>query len=128
MGTRRAGIEVEGASRLRKTLKAAGDDLSDMKEAHAAAAQFVAHQAASRAPRVTGTLAGGVRGSGAASVATIRAGGARVPYANPIHWGWPARNIAPQPFITEAAQATEGTWIELYERAADRALDKVKGL
>jgi hypothetical protein len=126
--TRKPGVEVEGARQLRKTLKAAGDDLGELKAAHAAAARLVSAAAAARAPKRTGRLAGTVRGSGAASVATIRAGSAAVRYAQPIHWGWPARNIAPNPFISQAAQATESVWVPLYEREVDHALSKVKGI
>lgn len=55
------------------------------------------------------------------------AGGAAVPYAGPIHWGWPSHNIEPQPFIAAAAQDTEPQWLGLYERDVQRTLDRVKG-
>lgn len=121
------GIEVVGARELRSTLKRAGEDLGDLKAAHAAAAQLVTATSRPKAPRRTGTLSGSVRGSGTSTAAIIRAGGARVPYAGPIHFGWRAHNIEPQPFISEAAQSTEPAWTALYTRAVDRILDKVKG-
>jgi hypothetical protein len=124
----KAGIRVEGAPELRRTLKRAGDDLSDLKTAHATAAQYVAARSRGTAPRRKGVLAASVRGSGTKTAAVIRAGGARVPYAGPIHFGWPSRGIAPQPWITEAAEDTEPTWVEIYERAVTRILDRVKGL
>lgn len=122
-----ASLRVEGAAELRRTLKAAGDDLNDLKDAHATAARLVAADAAQRAPRRTGRLASNVRGSGAKTSATIRAGGAKVPYAGPIHWGWPAHNIKPNPFIAEAAQTTEGAWTAIYHNSVQRILDRVKG-
>lgn len=128
MAARTEGIRVEGAKELRATLKRAGDDLGDLKAAHSEAAQLVTGVSRARAPKRSGTLAGSVRGSGAATTATIRAGGSRVPYAGPIHYGWPAHNIAPQPFISEAAQATEPAWVHLYDQAVEKILDRVKGI
>lgn len=121
-------VRVEGARRLRSTLRKAGQDLGDLKTAHTAAAGIVTPAARGRAPRRTGRLAGDVRGSGTTTAATIRVGRASVPYAQPVHWGWPRRGIAANPFVTEAAQATEPTWVQAYESAVSRILDRVKGI
>lgn len=118
-------VQVEGARELRRTLRKAGDDLSDMKAAHTKAAGTVL--ARQIAPARTGTLAATVRGTGTKTAAIIRAGYARVPYANPIHWGWPARNIAAQPWISEAAQGSEAVWYPVYVADVQRITDKVKG-
>jgi hypothetical protein len=126
--TRDVGIRVEGAAELRRTLKRAGDDLSDLKAAHAGAAQIVVARGRGKAPRRRGVLAASVRGSGTKTAAVIRAGGARVPYAGPIHWGWPARNIEAQPFLSEAATETEQIWLELYESSVERILHRIKGI
>lgn len=122
------GIRIEGAARLRRTLKAAGDDLSDLREANQAAVGIVTSAGRARTPRRTGRLASSVRGSATARIATVRAGGAAVPYAGPIHWGWPARGIAAQPFLSEAARETEPRWIGLYEAAVETAINKVEGI
>ena len=124
----RAVVEVEGAKRLRATLKAAGDDLSDLRDVHNRVAGVVTPRARGTAPKRSGTLAGSVRGSGTKTQAVIRAGGARVPYAGPIHFGWPARGIEPQPFISEAAQATEPQWFGIYQDEVEEILDRVKGI
>ena len=55
------------------------------------------------------------------------AGGAKVPYAGPIHWGWPDRNIEPHPFIADTAGETEQTWLPIYEQDLQRICDSVKG-
>ena len=120
-------VSVEGARELRRTLRAAGDDLEDLKAANLQAAQIAAEAARARAPHVTGQLAGDIRASGTKTAGTIRAGRKRIPYAGPIHWGWPARGIEAQPYITEGAQATESIWVPLYEELMDEALAKVKG-
>jgi hypothetical protein len=120
-------IRVEGARELRRTLKRAGDDLADLKEANARAAQIVAQWASVTAPRRTGALGQSVRPNRAAGRARITGGSAAVPYAGPIHWGWPRRNITAQPFISEAAVATQPAWLPAYRDDVQRVVDRVKG-
>jgi hypothetical protein len=120
-------LEVRGARQLRATLRRAGDDLEEMKAIHATVAGMVAAAAQSRAPRRTGRLAATVRPSGARTQAVVRAGYARVPYANPIHWGWPRRGIRPSLFLTSAAADTEPLWFATYTRAVDAILERIKG-
>lgn len=122
----RAVLEVRGARELRRSLKRAGQDTTELKTVHAEVGRIVV--AAARPPRRSGRLASSVRAGTAASSATVRAGGARVPYAGPIHWGWPARGISARPFLTDAAQRTEPTWTEVYEREIERILDQIQGV
>lgn len=123
----RAVVEVEGARELRRTMKAAGEDLGDLKDANAEVAAYVAAAARGAAPSVSGRLAGSVRGNRAAASAVVKAGGAAVPYAGPIHWGWPSRNIAAHPFVADTAAETEPHWTETYREAVQRILDRIKG-
>jgi hypothetical protein len=120
-------VRVEGARELRRTLKAAGNDLEDLKKVNATIARYVALRAAAMAPRRSGRLAGSVRGNQAKTMAAVRAGGARVPYANVIHWGWPRHHIASQPFLVDAAHITEPTWTRYYLREVERILSHVHG-
>ena len=120
-------VRIDGLTGLRRKLREAGDDLADLKDANASVAQLVAAAAASRAPRSSGALAGSVRGNRAAGKATVNAGGARVPYAGPIHYGWPAHGIEPHPFVIDAAQGTEAQWLPIYQEAIDQAVDRVGG-
>lgn len=127
MVDRQAGIRVQGARELRASLRRMGADLADLKAANARAAAIVAAAAAARAPRRTGRLAGSIRGNRAVGRAQVLGGGARVPYAGPIHWGWPSHHIEPQPFASEAAQATEPTWLPAYQQDIDAAVARVHG-
>ena len=120
-------VEVQGARQLRATLKAAGDDLSDLKDANAAVGSMVASAAAGLVPVVTGALAGTIRGTRAAGGASVKAGAASVPYAGPIHWGWPARNIKAQPFLTEAGRNTEPQWTQTYLDELEKIIARVEG-
>lgn len=122
-----AGVRVEGARELRKSLKAAGVEMADLKAVNANVAAMVASAASAAAPRKSGRLAASVRGNKAVATARISAGTAGVPYAGPIHWGWPARNIEPQPFIADTALALQDQWVGLYEAGIADILAKVEG-
>lgn len=126
------GLKIEGGRQLRRTLREAGSDLQDLKESNAAAAGIVSGKAKSWAPTRSGRLMASVRSSGTKTAGIVRAGNNRkskngVPYAAPIHWGWKARNIKANPFLSYSAQATEPTWIRLYESLVNKALSKIKG-
>lgn len=96
-------LQVQGASRLRATLKKAGVTVEDLKAAHAAIQDLVLATARGTVPRRTGALAGTLRGGQQQGAAVVMAGkGKQVPYANPIHWGWPKRHITAQPFLYDA--------------------------
>lgn len=120
-------VKVEGAARLRRTLRAAGLDLSDLKTANAAASKTAAGAARPFTPVRSGALLRSVRSSGTLTAGIIRAGRKSVPYAGAIHWGWPAHGITAQPFLTEGARASEPVWIKLYEADMADAINKVKG-
>jgi hypothetical protein len=66
-----------------------------------------------RAPKVTGYLAGTVRPVLVPEGAGVEVGAV---YGGVILNGWPARNIAANPFITEAAQETQPLWTQAYGR------------
>lgn len=120
-------VEVKGAKELRKQLKAAGDDLADLKATHKKIAQIVEFDALQLAPVVTGGLVGSIRASGTQTAAIVRAGRSTIPYAGPIHWGWPARNITAQPFLVDAQEAKYEDWMGEYTQMVDKALDKIAG-
>ena len=122
------GYRVEGAARLRRTLRSAGDDLSDMRDsAHRPAAAYVAQKAASSAPVKTGRLSAAGRPGATKTGAMVRWGGARVPYAGPIHYGWPRRNIRAQPFITDTVRSNQPQIEQLYNAAVEQILNRIKG-
>lgn len=121
-------VRVDGLRRLQRELRAAGDDLSDLKAANAKAAGIVASDAGRRAPRgATGRLAGSGRPGRTAGRAVVKFGSAAVPYAGPIHWGWPARGIDAQPFVLEAAEATRPEWLDAYADELQELADRVGG-
>ena len=127
MVDRAPGVRVEGLSRLNSTLKRFAGDVEGMKGANVRVSQLVIQHARSRTPRRTGALAASMRPAQAKGRATIYAGGARLPYANPIHWGWASRGITAQPWLVDTIHATEPQWLRLYETEIETALRRVRG-
>lgn len=119
-------VKVTGLAQLRRELKRLELGTGDLKAANEAAGRVVLTDATARAPRGrTGRLAGSGRAGRGEAKAVVTFGGATVPYARPIHWGWPARKIEPHPFAVEAARATEAEWLEVYKQALDDLVEQV---
>lgn len=101
-------VEVAGATELARAFRRAGDREvpKAIRRAHKATAEQVVPFAESEAPRRTGRLAASIGARATQKVGRVKAGSAvRVPYAGPIHYGWPRRNIAPNPFLQRALTA-----------------------
>lgn len=118
-------FDVQGVAQLQRTMKKAGEDISDLDQAHQQASALVASVAVSTAPRRTGKLASTIRPARSKRRAEVQV---KSVYAAPIHWGWPARHIEAQPWVSQAAQATEPQWIKIYEEAVQKAVDQVAGV
>lgn len=128
-----AAWEVEGARKLRATLKGADPQLLDrLKAAHREAADVVSRRARELAPvgvgtRRPGALRDSIRPGATKTAAIVRVGSARVPYAKPIHYGWGRRHIKAQPFVSRAAQQTEPQWFDRYHREVLAVLNTIEG-
>lgn len=121
---------VEGLRELRKTLKAAGVDIRELKPVNREAAEIAMDRAIQEAPEDSGKLKATLRVGATNQAGIIRAGNNRkagVPYAGPIHWGWPGRGIEANPFMAKAARVTENRWQQLYERFTEKVISKVRG-
>ena len=122
---KRAAIEVEGARQLRKALAQVGDDaVNDLKVVNMEGVEVVLEEALARVPVRSGLLKETIRGSATKTRGTIRAGFKKVPYAGPIHFGWPDRNIAPQPFLYDAIDHRRDEVIAVYKDNIDKLIKK----
>lgn len=119
---------VAGGRELRRTLRKAGLDMKQLTAVNRRAAETVVRAALPATPRRSGALAQSVRAGATQRAGIVRAGRKAMPYAGPIHWGWPARGIEPQPWLQNAAQATEPVWFQQYENEIKNLLRSVKGL
>ncbi len=95
-------LEIEGLRDVQKAMRSFSDDSrNDMKETHRKAGQIVVDGAARYVPVRSGALLASLRSAPTQRQGRVRVGSAAVPYAGPIHFGWPARKIKPNPFIYE---------------------------
>ena len=115
-------IRVEGLGKTLRAMSKAGADAEDMKDLMHGIGSMVIQ--AATPPTVTGTLAGTLRAGRGKTKAVIRAGGARAPYAGVTHYGWPARNITPQPFLTDALQRQQAGVLRELDAGIGRLLEK----
>lgn len=120
----RPAIIVEGDRELRRALKQVAGGTDDLKAAHADGAEIVAERARQIVPRRSGLLESTIRSAGQAKTGVVRAGRARVPYAGPIHFGWAARNISPQPFLYDALDERRDEVVERYEKQVGDLIEK----
>lgn len=120
-------VKVEGARELRAQMRKAGVDVANMKDANQRAGRIITSAGRGMAPKRSGRLAASLRPAAAVSGVTVRGGSAGVPYAGPIHWGWPRHGIRANPFLSIAAQSTEPQWLEAYMAGVDDAIAQCKG-
>ncbi len=117
-------LRVVGLRTSLRQLERAGASAADMRDAMHRIGALVARAAAPRAPRVSGALAGTIRPGRGKTKAVVRAGGARVPYAGVRHYGWPARNIAPAPFLLDALTSSRTAVVRQLDRELGQLLER----
>lgn len=119
-------LSTVGVSEFADRCMRVDDTFSDaMEPAARAIGRLVASAARARTPVLSGRLRGTVR----AELADRTTGGVTwgTPYGGVIHFGWAGHNIAPQPFATDAANATQPQWEALINRAMMATLDQTAG-
>lgn len=116
------GVRITGLNEAIRALQAMGLELDDLKSAFSEISQEAAAKASSFAPKRTGALAGNVRGSKTKNRAIVTVGGARVPYAAAINYGWRAHNIEPQRFLQQTDEAMRDKAVDMLDRAIDEAI------
>lgn len=115
-------VRVEGLNRTIRALSKAGADAQEMKALMHSIGMLVVNAAV--IPNRTGRLEASVRAGKGKTKAVVRAGGARVPYAGVIHYGWPARNIAPNEFLRIALQRQQQAVLGTLNAGLDDLLRK----
>ena len=147
------GVSVEGLSVTLKAMRELGADNKTLSEPGYQASLILIRAALPLVPVKTGALKSTVRPKRTVRGASVQAGNDRVPYANPIHWGWAIvganhkgtlrigaggtkrgtlkvgsfRNIKPQPFFSEALGYTQEEILQNYERLMKEAIDNLPG-
>ena len=130
-------VEIDGLKEVSRNLNRYADDLTlakgQFKETNKQVAEVVIGEAKRFVPVLTGALAQSIRDASTVKAAKVRAGGAisqslqtivsgrgAVEYAGPIHFGWPAKRIRPNPFIYDAIdgrrQEVAQRYVQLLEK------------
>lgn len=119
------GVSVEGLREVTRGLEAAGVDVDELKDVMGSIAAEAAGVMANFIPLgPTGRLRASVRGNRAKGKAVVTVGGARVPYARVIQYGWPRRGIEAARYVertdavmeTRAVEMLEDGWSAIAER------------
>lgn len=136
-------FDVDGLAALRRDLKAAGDleGLAEMRDGLKAAARVVADDAKGRVPRKSGRAADSIRAGASGARAYVAGGKASVPYYGWLDFGsrrpqhgqprrvgpWAKSGTGPPGgrFIYAAVDARQRDVVDLIERAAGRALERL---
>lgn len=124
MGSLSGGVRVQGLTQLVRDLQLLGVDVDDLKDTMSAIADKGARYAATFAPVRTGHLRDTIRGNRAKAKAVVTAGRARVPYAGPINYGWPARNIAASGFMQKADAKIQPEALAMLDQGIDAAITR----
>ena len=106
-------LELVGYRQLKKELRQLGDEaVASLKQTNKEAADLVADTARPDIPVRSGRLKSTLRTTGTMRGGVVRMGRKTIPYAGPIHFGWPNRPnaakgwrggpIRPNPFLYEA--------------------------
>lgn len=119
-------FRVDGLNRAIRAATKAGADSENMRDLMHSIGEIVAGRGRSLAPARTGALRGTIRAGRGKTKAVVRTGyeSKRLPYAGVIHYGWPAHNIAPHPFMTAAIEQTRGAVITRLETGLGEILDR----
>lgn len=118
------GIKVKGLKAANRALQDIGVPASEIKQAGTEAGEIVANEARTLVPVRTGALRDSVRVSKALNKVSVMAGNSgKIPYANPIHWGWYKRHIKPNPFFVKALGITRS---EVYKRYYENIENLIK--
>ena len=111
-------VKVSGAHQLRRAFDKMGDRAEDLQAVDRNAAEVILRRADVLVPRASGELAATGRIDSEATGARVVYGGL-LPYAGPIHFGWRARNIEPQPWLTDATEQSQAAILREYDKATE---------
>lgn len=130
-GTTTEAIKIQGLGSLVKMLDNIGGAplTKQLKVAGKEAAKPVMEDAKAEAPVRSGRLKDSIRLASLKKSVQVRAGSKRIPYANPIHWGWfydknnfIYKNIKPNPFMSRALGYNKAQITKTYLENVDELL------
>lgn len=121
-------VRVRGLDNLQRTMGNLADDLDDLADTSAAAADILVGSAQGYAPRRTGRLRGSIEAKSTRTGATVTAGvGIVSPYPAVHEYGSRRRHITGSHYMRKAAESKERAVVNEYEKSVDKSVRQVKG-
>jgi hypothetical protein len=118
-------VKVEGLNDTKRKLKKLGKDVDygdQFLAVNKTLAEAVAGDSKNYVPVLTGALQGTIRAAASKTSGRVKVGYKAVPYAGPIHFGWPARFIKPQPFIYDAIDRRRNEIKDRYDQLVKKLI------
>ena len=100
--------------------------MKDLRDLNRRAAKVVADEAITSAP-VGDDYKGHLKDTIRPGAGVVRAGSAKLPYGNFIHWNNKTNEYKGNPWLSLAAQKTEPIWVAFYFKELEQIIDKVSG-
>ena len=124
-----ARIQIEGLQKTVREMQRLGIEVEDLKATFTKVGAAGVMRAQGLAPKRSGKLAGSIRQSRRKNSVILKAGNNRksasgVPYAGPIHWGWPKRNIEANPWMWNMADGLEPQFMRWLEAELNSLIRK----
>lgn len=122
-------VKIKGLAKLQRDLRKLSTDALDLNKEEFLAtnkrvAEIIIGESKKFVPVLTGALAESVRNVSTKKSAKVRAGSLAVPYAGPIHFGWPSRGIRPNPFFYDAIDRRREEVRDRYDALIDNLTKK----
>lgn len=122
-----AAVEVENLGQTIRQIKAIDPKLvEELKGANREIAEDVTQVARGLVRIDSGRLQASIRPGATARTGLVRAGRGSVPYAAVQHFGWPARNISPDPFLYDALDERREEVERRYLDALNKATEGIR--
>jgi hypothetical protein len=96
----------------------------EMKEIHRKIGEPIAVKARGLARVLSGRMRGTIKSAPTTRAARVSAG-QRTKYTGVQHWGWPAHNITPNPFLTEAVTELRDKTVADYQKLTNEFVERV---
>lgn len=113
------GVEVVGEEDVVRAMRRLSDAVDALEPAHRRAGDELLERAGSKVPRQFGRLAASGRVD-ASSEETVLV--YDEVYAGPIHNGWPAHNISPQPWLADTVDESHTLVLDVFSDYLEGAI------
>ncbi|HWI43268.1 MAG TPA: hypothetical protein VNS81_06580 [Nocardioides sp.] len=120
------GVKVTGLRETVRELEKIGVEIDDLKDGMARIAAKATQVMQGFIPSRSGKLRASARGNRAKGKAVVTIGRASVPYAAPINYGWPRRNIAPAAFTAKTDAVMDRLAPQMLDDEIDNILRRTK--